>query len=1271
MKVIDPTYLRSIQDGLISGTVHKDNTSALPLGLMGMYETAAPPSSHVSDRKKFLEFFGIWALLKKEVSVDFVVSLLAGWSEDLVVDYIARYSKWFNSPKSGKYILYHERLRTFVLQKITHTHFSSCNQAIIQLCQNALSSQIGDEMEHYALEHLSKHLLIQAMENKDASSLKMLAYNNSHWNRQVEISKGFEWSKHLLHDMMLWASKYDEEEVIECLLTKVDLNHLEQNDAPRIVELVAQNDIETALQRIETFGGNDQEGLQRKFILYVLCLMELTLLESKDKPFRKEAIEKLLKHLDDNLPVDHSVLNWNDFFPSYLMFQMACELKRLMIDFYPALNKTNGWDLDWIDTKGPYSDKEFNLLNRVLNTVTNKEKKLKYTKLILCEYCKQNKENKIKVLISKITKNEFRDEIIEVLVAELVKIGKLDFLLSLKKLIEEESDQNRFLLEIIVQLLKENQINRAKNLFSQFSYKYYKVAAICLICNYLYDKKIGDYLSPLNMAIDICKSIQSDSWLLMAKRKIASTYIHQRKFLKAQKIIQESFNLNINSEDLDDFCLSSLVQNFAEAGKFDFAEKLADKIRNCSERNFSYAFLSKELLKMKKFDVAYLVFKKIIIEDGYSYRWETFLINASKELLETGKIKTALEIVGKIDSMNFKSDAYVKISEILFKQKKHVDAIKALEKAIEYNLYSENYLDKVLGIKGIIFLLLKYKKEEEALVLANKVIDDFWGVKNEIKIEFSKYFAYKGELNNAFQYISQLEDLKMKNKAMLDVLNIISFCNIKDPYHVLLVSLRYHVELRFIENPSDQLKKITHGLIERNCIDVAYDCARNIQSSLKKSYALLEISSALFQKGDEKFNKIFNESIIVANVVENHLDKILLFKSLSIERRLQGNSDQADSLLLESLEFVRQMEWPWNFMSLSELMPEFFKWQDSGVFIEYVNILIEESFDDCGLLIDISVEWAKRGEIKKALSCARDINSDVDKIHALAKISTILYKQDKRKDSILIVEEALEVSNSIDEDSIRCEALRQISIELMRQGQVDASLSCSRSINMDEYKIQTLVINISELVYFDRFFEAEIVLNEALDLPNSIADELKNHESIDYQSIIGPDNRILNEILLFARKLSPEKEKNQVLLAIATKLAVMGNLQLAEEIGMEISEVADRGKCFEVIFNDILKGKGWKEALEIFAQIKNKESQNYFLKVLLTSLFSIEINKEFILRAQRFFQENIGAVEKLLQNYALHELFFGQSAPENIQRFNRTLNIQWAIDTKNQLMSYN
>ena len=321
----DPTYLRTIHDGLLSGTIHKDNASALPNGLVGMYEEALPPGANVNERKRFLEFFAVWALLKKEVSAAFVLPLLEGWTEEQVLNYISRYSKWFNSPVSGKYVLYHERLHSFILQKIAHVHFTSCNEYIIQIGNNTLQTKASDEWERYALEYLSTHLLIQAMESIDAAALKTLAYDTTHWNRQVEISKGFEWSKQLLNNMMLWASKYEEDEVIECALNRVDLHHLEQNDAPRIVELVAQNDIETALQRIESFGGNDKEGLQRKFILYMLCLMELTLLESKDKPFRKEAIEKLLKHLDDNLPVDHSVLNWNDFFPSYLMFQMACE----------------------------------------------------------------------------------------------------------------------------------------------------------------------------------------------------------------------------------------------------------------------------------------------------------------------------------------------------------------------------------------------------------------------------------------------------------------------------------------------------------------------------------------------------------------------------------------------------------------------------------------------------------------------------------------------------------------------------------------------------------------------------------------------------------------------------------------------------------------------------------------------------------------------------------------------------------------------------------
>jgi hypothetical protein len=88
MTFIDPTYLRTIHDGLLTGTVHKDNASALPVGLVGMYEEALPNAANVNERKKFLEFFAVWALLQKEVSAEFLVLLLEGWIEQDVIEYL-------------------------------------------------------------------------------------------------------------------------------------------------------------------------------------------------------------------------------------------------------------------------------------------------------------------------------------------------------------------------------------------------------------------------------------------------------------------------------------------------------------------------------------------------------------------------------------------------------------------------------------------------------------------------------------------------------------------------------------------------------------------------------------------------------------------------------------------------------------------------------------------------------------------------------------------------------------------------------------------------------------------------------------------------------------------------------------------------------------------------------------------------------------------------------------------------------------------------------
>ena len=381
----DPTYLRTIYDGFLSGTLHKDNASSLPVGLVGIYEEALPPANHVKDRQKFLKFFSAWALLKKEVSIEFVASLL-GWPEEEVLDYIARYSKWFNVPTSGKYVLYHERLRSFVLQKISHNQFKACNKDIIKLGQDALERRSGDEWEQYALEHLSTHLLIQAMEKENADALKALAYNTTHWNRQLEISKGFEWSKRMLNDMMLWASKFSDDDVIECALNKVDLYYQEQNDAPRIVEMVARNEMDTALQRIEAFGGNDREGLQRKFILYMLCLMELLFMRDKDADSKQ--VDKLCQSLQNQINIKFDKF---EIIPYKFMFQLALKLEQLGIEHAFITDKLIFQNFDWIKTCTLNDDLENKVLLDIIRMQENELHRFKGYASYAKKLCELNK----------------------------------------------------------------------------------------------------------------------------------------------------------------------------------------------------------------------------------------------------------------------------------------------------------------------------------------------------------------------------------------------------------------------------------------------------------------------------------------------------------------------------------------------------------------------------------------------------------------------------------------------------------------------------------------------------------------------------------------------------------------------------------------------------------------------------------------------------------------------------------------------------------------
>ena len=310
----DPTYLRTIHDGLLSGSVHKDNASALPQGLVGMYEEALPPAGNVNERTKFLEFFSVWALLKKEVSAEFVTPLLEGWTEEQAIDYIAQYSKWFNSPVSGKYVLYHERLRTFILQKASHHHFEKCNEQIIHQCQLALQAKVGNEWEQYALEFLSEHLLREAMISGNCNNLMNFSRSPEIWRRQIELSAGIQWSKKAIYNLIDLNSKYNP---FACQIDYLNLLKLFRDSRDYInwfnkIEIQDLN--ESEILRLQNVSLQDEYDCQ---FLYVSVIIKIhrCLNSGIDNNQISDLVDGLDKVLSKVQAIEHGRLNFHDVIP--------------------------------------------------------------------------------------------------------------------------------------------------------------------------------------------------------------------------------------------------------------------------------------------------------------------------------------------------------------------------------------------------------------------------------------------------------------------------------------------------------------------------------------------------------------------------------------------------------------------------------------------------------------------------------------------------------------------------------------------------------------------------------------------------------------------------------------------------------------------------------------------------------------------------------------------------------------------------------------------
>ncbi len=1219
MSHLDPTYLRYIYDNLIKGSVHSENASELPEGLIGLYEEAFEEHLPVMERQLLLKRFAFFAILKKEVSTAFVAEVLEEREED-VKEFILNNRTWFNSPEPGKFQLYHERLKVYVLQKLSEKEILTIHEKLIVSLERAIEKQQADEFERYALEFLSEHYYVEAILSGDGQKLADLAYSQSHWQRQLKISKGYTWTKNGLKAVMTWASKYNDDEVIECGLQMVDLHHQEQNDAPQIVALVADGDFENVLNRIEQFGGNDKEGLQRKFILYMLCLMELTLLDSKDKPNSKDGIEKLLKHLDENLSVDHSLLNWGDFFPSYTMFLIVCELDILELDYLIIYKRTNYFEFSWINKKCSWNDNQYFIILNCVNFI-NYDKEKNYALIIISNLmASQGKVKQALETARGIIDISFKIGALKDISSELFTQGKyveatsiiLEALESVKS-INDELDKSIALKEISIELAKQGKCKEANE------------------CVH-------------NVADEYCKR--------SALEEISIELAKKGKFKESFEIVQE-----IQDELSKSYVLKNISIELAKKEDIEVAVECAHRISDDSSKSFALQNISSELAKHGKFTEA-IECVQGVIDDNFK---NSAIQEISYELAKQGEIDKALELTYGI------TNEFIKIS-----------SLRQLSRVINSNEILQNALDLIFAIKGDISIYLEKGNELKLLafecykrglindyykllngafeIFSSLSYDNFdrYGILTELALELTEIgdfvnvkraitnLRYRGEKESVLKNISnresELENVKNSSLFIYELLNIntiwneneidnllsdisIKFSQNKATENALIIAgniiddfnnsyvvsqialdclkfdnaelgIKLVLEIKDINHIATACEKVAKELIKSNCFDLALGLLEQLSYKIEydQTYFLSEIFTRFYklkqyQLADVLLKKI-NEKGIVLEVNSEKIKQLLIVYTDFIKSEY---IKEADALILEILNYAK------------EIMPE----SDRNVAFKI-----------------ISIEFTKLNKIEEAIECLQYITSDRTRRRTKRDISIELTKQGN-------IIKAFEFVNEISDEREKDAALKDISTELCKQGLIEEAFKCVREMKNEYSK------------------------NEVL---KDISIELSNQGKIE-------------QALLIARGVSNESFRRDALQRISYQLVNQGDIDKAENIILEIPIKDKIDLYWKSIVSDIYQKNGWLKVCKTFNQLKFDESRLYYFKSWVESIEIIDVNNSLIKASLPLIYKFPESMENLMRKYALNQLFFGDTIHKQIAPLNQVLNLQWAIDIKNQLQN--
>jgi hypothetical protein len=331
MPNLDPSYLRYIYDNLIKGSVHLENSSELPEGLIGLYEEAFEEHLPVIQRQQLLQRFALFALLKKEVSIHFVAEVLDE-NEEEIIDFINTYASWFNSPEPGKFQLYHERLKVYLLQKISEQEVAILNESIVDFLEQNVKEEKVNELVLYCFEFLSFHLFLTAYLSGKNEPFARYCLDDTFKKRQFEISGFYDWEEQLMQFGVQFFALKGEEICHEIVFEKTKIQ-FKKKDIDLILSLIKRGKMSIVFRFFQTTQETNLFARIELAYFYFFSFYEIFESNTWKYEKKKEIATKLLEIFENHFQWDSGEYYLSQFVDVNISFRLHCYFVQYGLSF--------------------------------------------------------------------------------------------------------------------------------------------------------------------------------------------------------------------------------------------------------------------------------------------------------------------------------------------------------------------------------------------------------------------------------------------------------------------------------------------------------------------------------------------------------------------------------------------------------------------------------------------------------------------------------------------------------------------------------------------------------------------------------------------------------------------------------------------------------------------------------------------------------------------------------------------------------------------------